>query len=129
MLPRWLYAAAFVPALTIIPAAHAATRPDLAVHTAAGVPSSLPPGGSATIRLTVANQGGARAGSSRTDLLLSSDAKRSRGDVRLARIVTGSVKAHGKRGVTARVKLGGAVGAGRYVLLACADATRRVKER
>ncbi|MEQ6902000.1 CARDB domain-containing protein [Nocardioides sp. YIM 152588] len=111
--------------LTAAPA-HAAARPDLTVA-AVTAPARVAEGKRLKVGATVRAASGARAGATRTRFLLSRDRKAGGADRVLATVKTSAVPGGGRRTVTARGPA--RVATGRWYVLACADATRRVRER
>jgi RHS repeat-associated protein len=115
--------------LVAVPAADAAAqRPDLSVSKSAVSPARVEQGARVTVSWTIRNGGRSTAGKSTTELLLSTDAKRDKRDIRLAAASQKAIKARktarGKRTIT----IPASVAARRYSLLVCADARAKVKE-
>lgn len=108
--------------------AGAATPPDLAATKISGAPATLSQNASAKLEITVANRGGRAGTPTKTDVLLSADRRRGR-DIRIARVATRAFSARSKHKLRAGVKLPPGVRAGTYFVLACADATARLRER
>src|SRR5687768_9569175 len=75
------------------------------------------------------NAGHRRAPRSKAALYLSSDAKKSRDDIRLGSATVKALKLREARRVTVRGVVPGTTPAGTYRLLGCADDARKVKER
>ena len=115
--------------LVAAPGAQAAPRPDLRVASVRPATAAAAIADGTALRLRIANKGRARAARTKTVLLLSRDARRSRDDVKVARVRTRAVRA--KRRVTVRATLAVPAGipAGVYRVVACADGARRVRER
>jgi hypothetical protein len=125
--------------LALAPAsAEARRRPDLVVSKVSNPPPAGLPGTSLVVSATARNRGRRRAGRSRLGFFLSTDRHKSKTDFKLR---TRSVRAlrHGKHAkartkpklptaVIARARLAATVKAGSYYLIACADATHRVRE-
>ncbi|MBF4162934.1 CARDB domain-containing protein [Nocardioides acrostichi] len=116
-------------ALACVPletAAAAGARPDLVVTRVVPSASVVEAGSSLHVSTTTRNRGRGAAGRSTTSLLLSRDARPSRGDVVLARLAVPRLT----RGAGKRVSV--AVEAprtpGSFHLLACADARHAVRE-
>jgi hypothetical protein len=108
--------------------AWAATPPDLATTKISGAPASLTANASARLEVTVANRGGRASRATKTDILLSADRRRGQ-DIRIARVATKAFAPGAKRRLRAGVKLPPGVKAGSYFVLACADATAKLRER
>jgi hypothetical protein len=88
------------------------------------------PGGPLQGRVRVAASRAARAGKSSVRFYLSADGRRSAGALRLiGKGATPALRGGARATVTARLTVPATVGAARYVVLACADDLRRVKER
>jgi hypothetical protein len=104
-------------------------RADLVVKTVSNPPIILTRGAAFTARDVTRNRGAAPAKGTRTGYYLSKDRRRGKGDIRLktraVKALKTGRKASGKRRLRIPVKAAG----GRYRLLACADASRRVRER
>ena len=116
-------------ALAPAAAASAAPRPDLRVSSVGTASSQEAPGSLLTARVTIRNSGSATARASRLGLYLSRDGRKGSGDFRLR--PRPRVSARGPRTrLTLRrtLRVPSTVPAGRYVLIACADDTRRVRE-
>ena len=117
--------------LVVMPgmSAAGAATPDLVVTTVAVKQAEAAVGEALRVVVTVKNAGGADAAASKTALYLSSDKKLDRGDTRLAERASVARLSKGER---ARSVVKGAVPAGvkvgTYRLLACADATKVVRE-
>jgi hypothetical protein len=114
--------------LLIASQAGAATPPDLAATKISGTPASLATNATARLDVTVANRGGRAGKATKTDVLLSTDRRRGK-DIRIARIATKAFASHAKRRLRAGVKLPPGIAPGGYFVLACADATARLRER
>jgi len=108
--------------------AAATRRPDLVVTAASGVTSSLAPGAAFTIADTVRNVGRRRARASTTGYLLSLEAVRTADDTLLGTRVVKRLKPKKSAKGTAPIRLPLGTPTGRYVILACADVKRKVKE-
>jgi hypothetical protein len=111
------------------PAAQAAAKPDLAVQRVAVSSATVAPGGALTVRDTVANVARRRAKAVRVGYWLSLDRRRDRADVALGgraqKALGGRRSGRGRRTLTVPAT----VRPGAYFLLACADPTRKLKER
>ena len=110
--------------------AAAAKRADLALVKVSASPMSVAPGGSVRVADTVRNRGAAKARPTRLAYFLSKDARRGGADLRLSgqrklKAVRARTRAKGAR----RLVVPASTPAGAYRLIACADATRKVKER
>jgi len=108
----------------------AAKRADLALVKVSAGPMSVTPGGSVRVADTVRNRGAAKARATRLGYFLSKDARRGGADLRLSgqrkvKAVRVGKRARGAR----RLVVPASTPAGAYRLIACADATRKVKER
>jgi hypothetical protein len=108
--------------------ARAAAPPDLATTKISGAPAALTQNASTRLEVTVANRGGRTGKATKTDVLLSADRRRGK-DVRIARVATKGFAPRAKRKLRAGVKLPPGVKAGSYFVLACADATAKLRER
>ncbi|MBJ7330377.1 MAG: hypothetical protein JHC95_10795 [Solirubrobacteraceae bacterium] len=113
---------------SLVPAtAHAAAKPDLRASRATP-PSTLAPGDAfsqkATVRAT-----GAKAKATSAAFYLSADAKLDKRDLALGSAKVKALKAGKKVKVTAQLKVPATTKPGSYRLLACADGTKKVKER
>lgn len=107
-----------------------AKRPDLVVAKVSNPPILLVRGGAFRASDVTRNRGSQRARKTRTAYYLSKDRKRSKGDVRLkarrsVKALRAGKRSRGKR----RVVVPRSTRAGRYRLIACADAGSRVRER
>ncbi|HEX8123791.1 MAG TPA: CARDB domain-containing protein [Solirubrobacteraceae bacterium] len=111
------------------PVAQAAAKPDLAVQRVTVSAASVAAGGTLTVRDVVANVAGRRAKAVRVGYWLSRDRRRDRADVALGgrtqKPLAGRRRGRGRRKLT----VPGTAQPGAYFLLACADPTRKVKER
>ena len=105
------------------PAPAAKRRADLSITRAAAVA-----GERIALSAVTANRGRARAKASRTRFLLSRDAKAGAGDVTLATAKVRALRPRGTRRSSRRVVLPAVLAPGAYRVLACADATRAVRE-
>ncbi|TIC83565.1 hypothetical protein E8D34_15665 [Nocardioides sp. GY 10113] len=118
--------AAAATAVTAVAPAQAAARPDLRVA-AVTAPATVVRGARLAVSAKVRAARGSRAAASRTRFLLSRDRRASANDAVLATVRTPAVAGGARRTVTAR---GAArVATGRWYVIACADATRTVRER
>ncbi len=105
-------------------------RPDLVVTKVSNPPILLVRGGAFQARDVTRNRGTRRARRTRTAYYLSKDRKRSKGDVRLkARRLVKALRAGRRSTGRRRVVVPSATRAGRYRLIACADAGRGLRER
>ncbi len=112
------------------PVAAAAGRPDLVVKRVVPTAGVRAPGESFTLVDTVANRGTAPARSSTTGYYLSTDAHRDAGDVRLAGVrKVGKLRPGRKSTGTVTLTVPRTTRGGLYRVIACADITRRVRER
>lgn len=105
------------------------SRPDLTVAFVTVAPLQVAPGGTITARDVTRNRGSRRSGKSVTAYLLSLDARRGAGDVRLGRRSVGALTPKRRAAGSRRLTVPAGTPAGNYRLLACADDTRRVRER
>ena len=123
-----LAATAVLLPLSVADPVAAASLPDLVVASVSAGPASVAPGGALTVTQTTANPTRTRARRSVTRFHLSSDRRWSRSDPVLgSRRVTALRPGARRRGVTAlTVPL--ATNEGRWYVIACADATRQVRE-
>ena len=128
-LMRTLLAAALL-AATIAPVAHAAkpARPDLSISKSAANPRQATPGAELTITWTVKNGGAKPAGKSTTELVLSTDAKLDKKDIKLASITEKAIKARKTAVHTLKAKVPASTAVRRYTLLVCADTKAKVAE-
>lgn len=117
-----------------LPAAAVAKRkavsqaPDLVAKKLTLTPASVAAGDSAKVELTIVNRGKHRAGKSTTGFWISYDAKQSKGDV-----LAGSANLNGikyKRSKRAKLTFTVPIDfpVGRYYIIACADALKKVAE-
>jgi hypothetical protein len=93
------------------------------------IPGTAAPGGRITLSETTTNYGGAATAISRTRYFLSVDAARSVGDVVLGYRAIAALDPGASSSRDSSVTLPLATPLGRYYVLACADATKRVAER
>ncbi|HWK27650.1 MAG TPA: RHS repeat-associated core domain-containing protein [Solirubrobacter sp.] len=125
---RTLVTAALLAAL-LAPAAQAApARPDLKIAKGAATPREAAPGGQITVTWTIFNGGKKAAGKSTTDLVLSTDAKLDKKDLKLASVTEKALKARKTAAHSLKVKIPAKATARRYTLLVCADARGKVRE-
>lgn len=111
------------------PSAGAAPRgPDLVVAAVGTPPAKARPGGRFDLGATVANKGRGTAKPSTLRLYLSLDRTRGRGDLAAGSIAVKKLKPRKKTAVRGRVAVPIGTPDGTYWVLACADATNRVKE-
>ena len=111
------------------PSAAAPSSPDLVVRSTSEPPGVRAPGGRLTLSVAVRNAGRQRARGSTVRFFLSRDRRLGRGDVSLAGSAGVRALAPGGSATSrARVEVPRATRSGVYRLLACADATRRVRE-
>src|SRR3954471_8480778 len=123
MSPR-LVTAALAAALLVPGTAQAAkAKPDLSISKAAATGTQ-----SLSVSWTVKNAGKAAAPKSSTGLVLSTDAKLDKADVRLGAFAQKAVKARKTATGTGTAKLPGGLAARTYTLLVCADVAGKVKE-
>ncbi len=126
--PKLLSAAAAAAlAMLLVPAAQAA-GPDLRVVSVSEPPVVAAAGSSVKVRLSVANAGRASVRSTRTLVLLSRDARRSKGDLPVARVATRRIAAGRRTRVRSTIRIPATVGMGVWRVLACADGPKRVRE-
>ena len=116
-------------ALVLSTHADAAKRPraDLSIATLK-VPASVVAGGTIEASDTTAN-GRSAVRATTTTFLLSRDARRSRGDVTLARRAVAKLKARKRSTGKTRLTIPANTSAGRWYVLACADGAAKVRER
>src|SRR4051794_3251473 len=114
-------------AVILVPGAQA-TRPDLRVTSVSQPPALAAVGSSVKVRVNVANTGRGSARRSKTFVLLSRDARRSKDDIRVARVATRRLAAGHRTRIRRGVKIPGTVAAGTWRILVCADGPRRVHE-
>src|SRR3954447_18391412 len=107
------------------PAAEAKRSPNLVVSSLTASLAS----GKLSFAAVTRNRGSARASASRTALLLSADARRSRDDVLIGSRAIPRLKPGKEQRRAGGIAVPVAVGPGTYRVLACADADRRVRER
>ncbi|MCB0878328.1 MAG: hypothetical protein KDC46_05030 [Thermoleophilia bacterium] len=121
-------AGALLVAPAIAPAARASKKqPDLTV-TAVAVRGAANPGKVITATATVRNAGTANARASRTVFAISADTKLGKGDVRIAPRPTRALKARASTKVVGRLTIPSSR-RGKFYVLVCADAQRKVRER
>ena len=129
--PRARPVLAVLGVFALIPAAaQAATpRPDLAVVQPTVPVAALTIGASSTLVIPVRNHGRASAAPSRLGLYLSLDSRLSKDDARVGAVRTGRIRRGGRVTVRVRWTVPATISASRtYVLLACADTGRVVRE-
>ncbi len=117
---------AVVLTLAIVPAAQAA-RPDLRIASVSEPTAPVAATSPVKLRVKVANAGRASANRSKTFVLLSRDARRSKDDVRVARTATRRLAAGRRTGVRLGVTIP-ATAPGTWRLLVCADGPKRIRE-
>lgn len=123
-----LAALAGVTALTTTAAQAAVRRPDLSV-TGAQAPAQAAAGARVTLKATVRNGGTAAAGGSTLTFALSQDQKAGRDLALKPSKATPRIKPRRTWTGSVAVTLPATVAAGRYYVIACADATRKVREK
>lgn len=111
------------------PATAARKRPDLLVSSVTTSATSVVRAHRITVRETTKNSGSTRAHRSRTQVLLSKDAHRSRGDKILATRKVRALKAHSHITAKITVTIPARTAPGSYRLVVCADATKAVTEK
>ena len=122
--------AAFCAFLALPAAATAAPRPDLQVRAVSSPSSQEAPGSRLTAEVTVRNRGARTARPSRVGVYLSRDRRKGRGDFRLQpRSRVGTLRPRRRVRMRRTLSVPAGVAPGSYVLLACADDTRRVREQ
>lgn len=113
----------------IAAAAAAAPRADLVVPAVGTPPAKVRPGGRFDLSTTVANKGRAAAKPSTLRFYLSQDRSRSRSDLAAGgNVAVKKLKPRKKQTISGRVAVPFGAADGKYWVLACADATNRVKE-
>jgi hypothetical protein len=122
--------AAGVLATAAAPASAATSRPDLKVKTVSPAPVQATIGDTLKLSVTVKNAGKGKAKASKVAVYLSKDARRNRGDVRLGGAPKVKKLKKGKSAKTTRsYTVPDGTKPGTYRLVACADGSRKVKER
>ena len=106
----------------------AAKKPDL-VAKVVSAPAAVDAPGPAAIVVEASNRGTRRAAASSAAVFLARGTKRAAGDVRLAAASFGALAPGRKRRRTVAPLVGAAVAAGKYRVIVCADAAKRVRER
>ena len=109
--------------------ARAKPGPDLRVSALSAPPGPIAAGATFAVRPTTRNAGSRQAKRSSTRLYLSRDGRRSRDDVRVGAAKVPVLRARTSRRARAAATVPAGAGAARYRLLACADDTRKVRER
>jgi hypothetical protein len=110
------------------PAAEAAPkRADLSVTTIGAAPAVALPGASFGVTATVANRGRAAASPTKLTVYLSKDKRLGAGDLAGGTVTVTKVAPGRKQAVTVKAKVP-AKATGGYWVLACADATKKVRE-
>lgn len=109
--------------------AHAAQRPDLKVTKLSAASGVLQPGATVAVKDAVRNVGRAKAKRSTVTYWLSADRRRNRGDVPAGRRTQKALKGRRTGRGKKTLKLATTLPSGAYHLIACADGTRKVKER
>lgn len=117
-----------VTAVLPAPAPAAAKRADLTV-TAVTAPARATAGAKITLRATVRNGGSARAGGSVLVFKLSTDQKVGRDSALAPTKATPQLKPRKRWSGSVAVTVPAKVTPGRYYVLACADATKKVREK
>jgi hypothetical protein len=110
-------------------AAQAAGPPDLRTDPVATSSRTAPAGAALRAGVSTRNMGARRARSSVTALLLSRDARRSRGDRLLRRVKVPRLGARRGKRALVRITVPATARPGAYRVLACADYRRNVRER
>ncbi|WP_377320196.1 CARDB domain-containing protein [Pimelobacter simplex] len=106
----------------------AAPRADLVVSAVGSPPAKVRHGSRFNLGATVANKGRAAAKPSSLRFYLSKDRLRGAGDISAGTVPVPKVKFRKKRVVSGRVDVPWGTADGKYWVIACADATQRVKE-
>jgi hypothetical protein len=102
-------------------------RPNLGIVAVRHAPELARAGGEFAVKVTVSNEGTAPAPASQVSVHLSRDAKKSSGDLNVGRASVGAIDDWKIQAVPATVKVPGSA-IGRYYVIACADAARKVRE-
>ena len=124
---RWAGTGAIVAAIALTGTAGAAVRkPDLTVARLSLSKKSVVAGGAVRVTAKVRNKGTRKAPATKLAVYLSKDARKSSSDAKLATRKLRAVKPRKAGTSTLTVELRSA---GTWRLIACADATRKVKER
>jgi RHS repeat-associated protein len=127
--------AAFVAMLTVAIAvaapgfAAAPRRPDLTVKALSAGTPSVAPGGKLAISAKIADSGPGKAGPSTLAAYLGKGRKHSRADVKLGTLATPALRAGKSAALKGKLAVPAATAPGAYTLIACADATAKVKEK
>ena len=112
----------------LVPAAGAATRPDLRVVALSAQPRSVEAGGTLTVTDTTATVTAGRAGRSVTRFHLSRDRAWSRTDPRLGSRRVRELRGNSRQRATTTLTVPSTTAAREWYVVACADATRKVRE-
>ena len=116
-------------ALAAAPAALAKVKPDLSVRSVSKPPASVERTAGFDVTSTVRNAGGS-AKASKTSFYLSRSTRKARGAIRLKPDqAVPKLKARASAVSTTTLVVPASVALGSYHLIACADATRKVRER
>lgn len=127
--PTAILLAALSAGLAIAPASDAAPpRPDLRLAKLKVSPARVAPGGALTATVTLRNAGRSAAKASAVSFVLSRDAKIDRKDVKLSTRKAKRLTVRRSATTRARLRIAKTVKPGSYVLIACADARKKVRE-
>jgi hypothetical protein len=110
-------------------AARKRTKPDLVVSAVSVAPAQVAQGASIDVADTTRNKGKRKARASKTRYLLSGDRKRGGGDVRIGQRSVKALKKGRKSRGGKHIAIAQGFATGDWFVLACADATRKVKEK
>jgi RHS repeat-associated protein len=109
--------------------AAAPKSPELTIKSVTATPASTLTGGKLAVIAKVADAGPGKAGPSVLAAYLGHGKKHSRSDVKLGTLATAAIKAGHVALVKGGLTVPAATAPGSYTLIACADATAKVKER
>lgn len=122
-----LVAACLVP-LAVAEPATAAGRPDLKVVGLSATPGTVEAGDRLTVTETTVNTGRTKAGRTVTRFHLSADRAWSKGDAVLGKRRVKALRPDARHRATSALTVPAATEAGTWYVVACADATRKVRE-
>jgi hypothetical protein len=129
-----MFRAALTPAIAVLLAASPAAlgasgQPDLTVTSVKPAQTLVAPGGTLKLTDTTRNAGKLRARASQTSYFLSTDKKKSKGDLSLGKRSVKKLAVRKSAKASKTVTVPGITPAGAYYVLACADARGKLKEK
>jgi len=126
--PLWAVSLALLVVAATVPDAGAAARPDLKIAKLSGYPETAPVGTRISVSVKVVNAGRSSAAASVARVYLDRDGVRSADDVRAAGEIKVKKLGRGKSVTTRAAITIPDVEPGPYLLLACADDLKRLRE-